>query len=74
VLDPGFLDRIDEIIRPGVNLHPAGTNYGEQTLEAALRRRWKTSRVLRLKWSARRGPAARGAVLRHHTDTTRGGR
>jgi hypothetical protein len=39
VLDPGFLDRINEIIRPGVNLHPAGTNYGEQTLEAALRRR-----------------------------------
>jgi hypothetical protein len=33
------LDRIDEIIRPGVNLNSADTSYGEQVLETALRRR-----------------------------------
>jgi hypothetical protein len=38
-LDEGVLDRIDEIIRPGVNLNPADTSYGEQTLAPALRRR-----------------------------------
>jgi aryl-alcohol dehydrogenase-like predicted oxidoreductase len=39
VLDAGTLDRIDEIVRPGVNLNPADTSYGEQILQPALRRR-----------------------------------
>jgi aryl-alcohol dehydrogenase-like predicted oxidoreductase len=39
VLDPHTLDRIDEIVRPGVNLNPADTSYGEQVLHPALRRR-----------------------------------
>jgi aryl-alcohol dehydrogenase-like predicted oxidoreductase len=38
-LDAAVLDRIDEIVKPGVNLNPADTSYGEQTLRAALRRR-----------------------------------
>jgi aryl-alcohol dehydrogenase-like predicted oxidoreductase len=38
-LDHAVLDRIDQIVRPGVNLNPADTSYGEQTLKAALRRR-----------------------------------
>ena len=36
---PATLDRIDEIVRPGVNLNPADTSYGEQVLQPALRRR-----------------------------------
>jgi aryl-alcohol dehydrogenase-like predicted oxidoreductase len=39
VLDAAVLDRIDEIIKPGVNLNPADTSYGEQVLRPALRRR-----------------------------------
>ena len=39
VLDAAVLDRIDEIVKPGVNLNPADTSYGEQVLEPALRRR-----------------------------------
>ena len=39
VLDPAILDRVDEIIEPGVNLNPADTSYGEQVLQPALRRR-----------------------------------
>ena len=39
VLDPAVLDRIDEIVKPGVNLNPADTSYGEQVLDPALRRR-----------------------------------
>jgi aryl-alcohol dehydrogenase-like predicted oxidoreductase len=39
VLDPHTLDHIDEIVRPGVNLNPADTSYGEQVLHPALRRR-----------------------------------
>jgi aryl-alcohol dehydrogenase-like predicted oxidoreductase len=39
VLDPPSLDRIDQIARPGVNLNPADTSYGEQVLQPALRRR-----------------------------------
>ena len=39
VLDAATLDRIDEIVRPGVNLNPADTSYGEQVLKPALRRR-----------------------------------
>jgi aryl-alcohol dehydrogenase-like predicted oxidoreductase len=39
VLDAAVLDRIDEIIRPGVNLNPADTSYGEQVLQPAARRR-----------------------------------
>ena len=39
VLDASTLDRIDEIVGPGVNLNPADTSYGEIVLEPALRRR-----------------------------------
>jgi hypothetical protein len=38
-IDTALLDRIDEIVKPGVNLNPADTSYGEQVLEPALRRR-----------------------------------
>ena len=38
-LDPAILDRIDAIVRPGVNLNPADTSYGEQVLAPRLRRR-----------------------------------
>jgi aryl-alcohol dehydrogenase-like predicted oxidoreductase len=38
-LDDSVLDRIDDIVRPGVNLNPADTSYGEQVLKPALRRR-----------------------------------
>ncbi len=38
-LDPTILDRIDEIVQPGVNLNPADTSYGEQVLKPTLRRR-----------------------------------
>src|SRR4051812_3903124 len=38
-LDAATLDRIDEIVRPGVNLNPADTSYGEQVLQPGLRRR-----------------------------------
>ena len=40
VLDAAMLDRIDEIVRPGVNLNPADTSYGEQVLRPASRRRY----------------------------------
>src|SRR3954451_13720951 len=39
VLDAAVLDRIDEIVHPGVNLNPADTSYGERVLAPALRRR-----------------------------------
>jgi aryl-alcohol dehydrogenase-like predicted oxidoreductase len=39
VLDAATLDRIDEIVKPGVNLNPADTSYGEQVLAPRLRRR-----------------------------------
>jgi aryl-alcohol dehydrogenase-like predicted oxidoreductase len=39
VLDLAALDRIDQIVGPGVNLNPADTSYGEQVLQPALRRR-----------------------------------
>jgi aryl-alcohol dehydrogenase-like predicted oxidoreductase len=38
-LDPAILDRIDEIVGPGVNLNPADTSYGEQVLNPLRRRR-----------------------------------
>jgi aryl-alcohol dehydrogenase-like predicted oxidoreductase len=38
-LDTAILDRLDEIVQPGVNLNPADTSYGEQVLEPRLRRR-----------------------------------
>ena len=38
-LDQASLDRIDEIVPPGVNLNPADTSYGEQVLQPTLRRR-----------------------------------
>jgi aryl-alcohol dehydrogenase-like predicted oxidoreductase len=37
-LDAPVLDRIDEIVRPGVNLNLADTSYGEHVLQPALRR------------------------------------
>jgi aryl-alcohol dehydrogenase-like predicted oxidoreductase len=39
VLDAATLDRIDEIIRPGVTINPADTSYGEHVLQSDLRRR-----------------------------------
>jgi len=39
VLDTATLDRIDEIVKPGVVLNPADTSYGEHVLQPALRRR-----------------------------------
>ena len=38
-LDDAILDRIDAIVRPGVNLNPADTSYGETVLKPAERRR-----------------------------------
>ena len=38
-LDAAALDRIDEIVKPGVNLNPADTSYGDHVLQPALRRR-----------------------------------
>ncbi len=38
-LDPAILDRIDEVVQPGVNLNPADISYGEQVLKPTLRRR-----------------------------------
>src|SRR5207344_3165390 len=38
-LDPATLDHIDAIVKPGVNLNPADTSYGEQVLQPGLRRR-----------------------------------
>ena len=32
-LDAAVLDRIDEIVTPGVNLNPADTSYGDQVLQ-----------------------------------------
>ena len=38
-LDPATLDRIDDIVQPGVNLNPADTSYGQPVLKPRLRRR-----------------------------------
>jgi aryl-alcohol dehydrogenase-like predicted oxidoreductase len=38
-VDPAILDRIDEIVQPGVNINAADTSYGEQALQTHLRRR-----------------------------------
>jgi len=38
-LSPEQLDRIDEIVRPGVNLNVADTSYGDQVLTPGRRRR-----------------------------------
>jgi aryl-alcohol dehydrogenase-like predicted oxidoreductase len=38
-LDAAVLDRIDEIVGPGVTINPADTSYGEQVLQPAVRRR-----------------------------------
>jgi aryl-alcohol dehydrogenase-like predicted oxidoreductase len=38
-LDDAVLDRIDEIVQPGVVLNPADTSYGAQVLQPTLRRR-----------------------------------
>ena len=37
-LDASTLNRIDEIVRPGVNLNPADTSYGEHVLQSDRRR------------------------------------
>src|SRR4051795_8677439 len=42
MLDASTLDRIDAIVKPGVNLNPADTSYGEQVLRPAARRRDRT--------------------------------
>jgi aryl-alcohol dehydrogenase-like predicted oxidoreductase len=39
VLDEAVLDRIDDIVGPGVTLNPADNSYGERVLEPAARRR-----------------------------------
>jgi aryl-alcohol dehydrogenase-like predicted oxidoreductase len=39
VMDAAVLDRIDETVKPGVNLNPADTSYGEQVLQPERRRR-----------------------------------
>ncbi|WP_037503027.1 aldo/keto reductase [Solirubrobacter soli] len=39
VLDAATLDRIDEIVAPGVTINPADNSYGEQVLQPQLRRR-----------------------------------
>jgi aryl-alcohol dehydrogenase-like predicted oxidoreductase len=46
-LGAATLDRIDEIVRPGVNLNPADTSYGEHVLQPALRRRQERARRAR---------------------------
>ncbi|HEX8105767.1 MAG TPA: aldo/keto reductase [Solirubrobacteraceae bacterium] len=38
-LDDATLDRIDEIVAPGVTINPADNSYGEQVLSRAARRR-----------------------------------
>jgi len=38
-LEEAVLDRIEQIVKPGVNLNPADTSYGEQVLQPHLRRR-----------------------------------
>src|SRR3954454_1056581 len=38
-LDPALLDRIDEIVAPGVNLNPADSGYANPALEPEARRR-----------------------------------
>jgi aryl-alcohol dehydrogenase-like predicted oxidoreductase len=37
-VDQAILDRVDEIVQPGVNLNPADTSYGEHVLNPTLRR------------------------------------
>src|SRR5215217_5034637 len=39
VLDTATLDRIDDIVKPGVVINPADTSYGAQVLQPTLRRR-----------------------------------
>src|SRR5829696_436053 len=39
VLDDAVLDRIDQVVQPGVVLNPADTSYGAQVLQPTLRRR-----------------------------------
>ena len=46
-LDAATLDRIDEIVQPGVNLNPADTSYGEQVLKPVVRGREPTARSRR---------------------------
>ena len=38
-LDDAALDRIDEIVAPGVTLNPADTSYGAEVLQPGRRRR-----------------------------------
>jgi aryl-alcohol dehydrogenase-like predicted oxidoreductase len=39
MLDDAVLDRIDEIVKPGVTLNPADTSYGSHALQPTARRR-----------------------------------
>ena len=39
LLDAAVLDRIDEIVKPGVTINPADHSYGEQVLRPELLRR-----------------------------------
>jgi hypothetical protein len=39
VLDPGLLDRIDEIVPPGTNLNQVDAGWQNPALEPAARRR-----------------------------------
>ena len=38
-LDAATLDRVDEIVKPGVTINPADHSYGEQVLRPELLRR-----------------------------------
>ena len=38
-LDSATLDRIDDIVKPGVTINPADNSYGEQVLQPHLLRR-----------------------------------
>jgi aryl-alcohol dehydrogenase-like predicted oxidoreductase len=43
VLDTATLDRIDDIVKPGVVINPADTSYGAHVLQPTLRRRYQMS-------------------------------
>jgi len=42
--DEAVLDRIDEIVPPGINLNPADAGWQSHALEPAARRRWRKER------------------------------
>src|SRR3954452_14945873 len=73
VLDAATLDRIDEIVKPGVNLNPADTSYGEQVLEPVIRRRQNRTRYAAASSSpsSRRGSRSSRARRSAPTSTMR---